>query len=134
MPVECVARRVAAGRRDIAVAPPLLAAVAELVPELRSHRPDIPPLARLDPESERFRLLDALTQVFVALARPRPLLIILEDLHRAGTATIDAIGAILPRLTRLTGADRCDVPAGRGRSQSSPASARARVPAASRTR
>jgi DNA-binding SARP family transcriptional activator/tetratricopeptide (TPR) repeat protein len=84
----------------ISLAPPLLAAVAELVPELRSHRPDIPALARLDAESERIRLLDALTQLLVALARPRPLLIILEDLHRAGSATIEVIGAILPRLTR----------------------------------
>jgi tetratricopeptide (TPR) repeat protein len=84
----------------IALAPPLLAAVAELVPELRSHRPDIPQLARLDPQSERARLFDALAQLFVALARPRPLLVILEDLHRAGTATIEAIGGIVPRLSR----------------------------------
>lgn len=82
------------------LAPPLLAAVAVLVPELRAHRPDLPPLVRLDPQSERARLLDALAQALVALARPRPLLVILEDLHRAGAATVEGIAAIVPRLAR----------------------------------
>jgi DNA-binding SARP family transcriptional activator len=84
----------------VELAPPFLAAIAELVPDLRSYRADIPHLARLDPASERARLLDALAQMFAGLARPRPLLVLLEDLHRAGTATIDAIASIVPRLVR----------------------------------
>jgi predicted ATPase/DNA-binding SARP family transcriptional activator len=84
----------------ITLAPPLLAVVAELVPELRGHLQDIPPVVRLNPENERARLIDALTQVLAALAKPRPLLVILEDLHRAGAATIEGIAAIAPRLAR----------------------------------
>src|SRR5580698_603160 len=84
----------------IAIANPLLAALAELVPELRSFRDDIPPVVRLEPEREQSRLLDALTNALVALSRPRPLIVILEDLHRAEATTIDAIRAIVPRLAR----------------------------------
>jgi predicted ATPase len=84
----------------VKLAPPMLAAIAELVPELRAYHDAIPELVRLDPESERLRLLDALAQLFAELARPRPLLLILEDLHRAGSSTIEAIAGILPRLSR----------------------------------
>ncbi|HEV3091039.1 MAG TPA: AAA family ATPase [Candidatus Cybelea sp.] len=84
----------------VALAPPLLAALAELVPELRSFRDDIPPLVRLDPEREQNRLFDALAQALVALSRPRPLIVILEDLHRAEPTTIDALRGIAPRLGR----------------------------------
>jgi DNA-binding SARP family transcriptional activator len=82
----------------VALAPPFLAAIAELVPELRSYRADIPQVVRLDPANERARLLDSLAQLFAALARPRPLLVILDDLHRAGNATIEALASIVPRL------------------------------------
>ncbi|HXW77070.1 MAG TPA: AAA family ATPase, partial [Candidatus Eremiobacteraceae bacterium] len=86
----------------IALAPPLMAAVAELVPELRGHRDDIPPLVRIDPTRDRTRLLDALAQLLAALARPRPLMVVLEDLHRASKTTIEALGELLPRLSRST--------------------------------
>ena len=82
------------------LAAPLLATIATLVPELRSHRPDIPQLERLDPKGERGRLIDALTQAIIALTRPRPLLVILEDVHRAGAATLEALNEIVPRLSR----------------------------------
>jgi predicted ATPase/DNA-binding SARP family transcriptional activator len=81
-----------------ALAPPFLATIAELVPELRSYRPDVPAMTRLDAASERARLLDAIAAVFVAVARPRPMLVILEDLHRAGAATIEALRGILQRI------------------------------------
>ena len=80
--------------------PQLFAAIAELVPELRTYRADIPPLTALDSKSERARLLDALVHVFGALARPRPLLVVLEDLHRAGSTTLEALADIVPRLER----------------------------------
>jgi DNA-binding SARP family transcriptional activator/tetratricopeptide (TPR) repeat protein len=84
----------------VPLAPPLLAALAELVPELRSFRDDIPAIARLDPEREQSRLFDALAQTLVGLSRPRPLIVVLEDLHRADATTIEAIRGIVPRLTR----------------------------------
>ena len=82
------------------LAPPLLAALAELVPELRAHRADVPQLAHLGANDDRSRLLDALTQLFSALAKPRPVLVILEDLHRAGAATIDVLRMLTPQLSR----------------------------------
>ncbi|HLY02546.1 MAG TPA: AAA family ATPase [Candidatus Cybelea sp.] len=84
----------------VSLAPPLLAALAELVPELRSFRSDVPPLVRLDPEREQTRLFDALAQTLVALSRPRPLVLILEDLHRAEAASIEALRGIVGRLAR----------------------------------
>ncbi|MDW8101026.1 MAG: AAA family ATPase [Anaerolineae bacterium] len=45
------------------------------------------PLERLDLEREQMRLFDALATLLTELARPRPLLLILEDLHLAGAAT-----------------------------------------------
>lgn len=84
----------------VSIAPPLLAALAELVPELRAFRDDVPPLVRLDPEREQSRLLDTLAQTLVALSRPRPLVVILEDLHRAEATTIEALRGIAPRLAR----------------------------------
>lgn len=84
----------------LSLAPPFFAALAEIVPQVRAYRPDIPALAGLDPSSEHARLLDAIAQTLSGLARPRPLLVILEDLHRAGAATLGAIAGIVPRLAR----------------------------------
>ncbi len=42
----------------------------------------------LDPERERDRLFEALTLCFQRLAEPRPLLLVLEDLHWAGEASL----------------------------------------------
>ncbi len=63
-----------------------LAPVAALIPELRSRLTALPAPASLDPERERTRLFEALTRCLEGLAQPRPLLLILEDLHGAGAA------------------------------------------------
>ncbi len=71
-----------------------LAAIAEFVPELRARRPDLPRLPALGESSERGRLFDAIAQGVVELAKPRPLLLIFEDLHWAGVATIELLAAL----------------------------------------
>lgn len=68
-----------------------LAAVAALVPELRAKRPDLPLLASADPDDERRRLLEGIGVTLAALARSRPLLLIIEDVHWAGEATLAAL-------------------------------------------
>ncbi len=78
----------------------ILAAVADLVPELRARRPDLPTPAHLDERSERIRLFDALGQAVVQLARPRPVLVILEDVQWADAATIELIRALALRISR----------------------------------
>ena len=100
-PYECVAEALRQGVPMIsALALPaaVLAAVAELVPELRTYRTDLPALVRLEERSERARLFDAIAQVLVALARPRPLLVIFEDVQWADPATLELIGLVAQRV------------------------------------
>jgi len=73
------------------VRPIWLAALAILVPELALGRDDLPTLAPLGPERERLRLFEAMTAVFAALARQRPMLLLIEDVHWAGDATLAAL-------------------------------------------
>jgi DNA-binding SARP family transcriptional activator len=99
-PYECVAEALLQGLAMIAalpLPPSIFSVVAEIVPELRAIRPDLPSLARLDERSERLRLSEAIAQTFAALARPRPLLVILEDLQWADGATIDLITSLAQR-------------------------------------
>ena len=67
------------------------AAIARIVPDLRLHRHGLPELDALEPEADLLRLFDALAALIAALARPRPLLLILEDAHWAGRASASAL-------------------------------------------
>jgi len=83
--------------------PPLwLAVVALLLPELPARRgrqasplPQPPPL---DPEGERLRLCEGLWRCLSGLSRPRPVALILEDLHWADAATLDLLAFLARRL------------------------------------
>ena len=85
---------------------PLLAAIqqdparqallAELLPELRQGR-RLPSMQPLDPAQARLRLFDAVASLLVQLAEPRPLLLILEDLHWAGESTLELLEFITRR-------------------------------------
>ena len=83
--------------------PPLwLAVVALLLPELPARRgrqasplPQPPPL---DPEGERLRLCEGLWRCLSGLSRPRPVVLILEDLHWADAATLDLLAFLARRL------------------------------------
>jgi tetratricopeptide (TPR) repeat protein len=65
-------------------APPL----ARLVSVLRERLSDIGEPVPLQPEEERFRLLDAASQLFIAISKQAPLVIVLDDLHWADGGTI----------------------------------------------
>jgi predicted ATPase len=65
-----------------------LAVVVPLLGELKIRRPDLPAVSALDPDRERARLVEGLARCIEELARPRPLLLILEDLHWAGAETV----------------------------------------------
>ncbi|HZV76977.1 MAG TPA: AAA family ATPase, partial [Candidatus Babeliales bacterium] len=100
-PYESVTEAMRQGLTMIAalpLPPAVLAAAAGLVPELRTHRPELPILTHLDERSERERLFDAVAQVLVALSRPRPLLVILEDVQWADAATLELIGLLAQRV------------------------------------
>ena len=77
------------------------AALARLLPELHDDAtPDIVPPVQ-STERELARLYDALADALRRLASPRPALVVLEDLHWAGSATIEALGEIAKELIRV---------------------------------
>lgn len=82
---SCLARHPA--RDATSLFGPLLSEVVKLLPELVITLPDLTLTPRLDPEAEKRRLFETLVQFFVSLIQdepkndPRPLLLIIEDLH-----------------------------------------------------
>ena len=62
--------------------------LVRLVPELAERLHGLPALLRSDPETERYRLFDAVTAWLVAAAAERPLVIVLDDLHWAPKPTL----------------------------------------------
>ena len=78
--------------------PMWLSAAATVLPELRQNDDRIPRLSALEPEREQSRLFEAMWLCFEGLARIRPLLVVLEDLHWAGQATIAFLTYMVERL------------------------------------
>jgi predicted ATPase/DNA-binding SARP family transcriptional activator len=74
--------------------------IALLVPELSAWRKDLTDVPPVEPSREQARLLDAVSVCIERMARPRPMLFILEDLHWAGAATVSAIAFLARRLSR----------------------------------
>ncbi|MDB5094594.1 MAG: hypothetical protein JWO85_2695 [Candidatus Eremiobacteraeota bacterium] len=72
-------------------------ALTGVLPEIRAIRPDLSAAETLDQDRARLRLHEALARFFEAIARARPLVLILEDMHWAGRDTVDAIEAIARR-------------------------------------
>jgi DNA-binding SARP family transcriptional activator/tetratricopeptide (TPR) repeat protein len=74
--------------RETPIEPLWLAVLATLVPQLHVAFPNLRGLIALDAEPERTRLFEAFEVAVGALAARRPMVLILEDLHWAGSATI----------------------------------------------
>jgi class 3 adenylate cyclase len=64
------------------------APLARLVPSLRERLPDIGEPVPLNPDEERFRLLDAVSQLVIATSARAPVVLVLDDLHWADGGTI----------------------------------------------
>ena len=62
--------------------------VARLVPSLHERIPDIGEPVPLNPDEERFRLLDAVSQLVIATSARAPVVLVLDDLHWADGGTI----------------------------------------------
>jgi DNA-binding SARP family transcriptional activator len=71
--------------------PAQLAAVAELLPELRQKWPDLPPCQPLPPDAERTRLLTSLAQVIRLCTQGEPLVLLLDDLHWADPSSLQLV-------------------------------------------
>lgn len=85
--------------RKANIEPMWLAALTPLVPQLAADVPALPRLVPLEAEAERTRLFEAVVIAIAALADVRPLLIVLEDLHWAGSATIGLVEYVIRRAT-----------------------------------
>lgn len=76
-----------------------LAVLASLLPDLHGRR-SLPTLPPIKPDQERVRLFDAIAGCLEKLAEPRPLLLIVEDLHWADDSTLALVEFLARRLTR----------------------------------
>lgn len=74
-----------------------LAALAPLLPDLRARR-SLPALPAIRPDQEQTRLFDAVAGCLEKLSEPRPLLLILEDLHWAGESALALVEFLARRL------------------------------------
>ena len=79
------------------VDPLWLSVLARAVPSLRRRLPNISEPPAIDPQREQSRLFEAFAITLEALAKPRPLLLVLEDLHWAGAATLAALSFLAER-------------------------------------
>lgn len=76
-----------------------LACIAELLPEVRMRVASLPEVPRIDTESERIRLFESLFRCFASLAQARPLLLVIEDMHWAQSASIALLRFLLRRIS-----------------------------------
>ncbi|HEV3234582.1 MAG TPA: AAA family ATPase [Candidatus Dormibacteraeota bacterium] len=74
---------------------PGTAELGRLVPELESHLPDLAAPLIGEPENERFRLFQAISELLAGIARTRPTLLIVDDLHWADRPTLLALRHVL---------------------------------------
>ena len=74
-----------------------LAELSQLLPDLRSRYPDLPPATTGDPDLSRARLFEAVTLLGAALAEKQPLLLFLDDLQWADEGALDLLNYALHR-------------------------------------
>ncbi len=65
--------------------------VARIIPEVRERLNIDPPKVGGDPEEDRYRLMQSVTDFLVNASAVQPLLIILEDLHDADKGTLEML-------------------------------------------
>jgi DNA-binding SARP family transcriptional activator len=99
-PYQCVAEALRSAQamiKALDIPAPDRRALARIVPILEADD-EQSAQAVIDPERAQKRFLSALESLIVRLARSRPLLVILEDIHWAGEASLAALGAISRRI------------------------------------
>ena len=62
--------------------------LVRLLPEVAERIPDLPPPLKSDPETERYRLFDAVAGWLAAVSSDRPLLLVLDDVQWAAKPTL----------------------------------------------
>ena len=77
-----------------------ISVLARVFPELQNAADRAPEIGALPAQREAARLFEAFASAIAVLATPRPVLLVLEDLHWASASTIDAVAAICRRVDR----------------------------------
>ncbi len=77
--------------------------LARLVPELRRRAPDLPAPFPSEPETERYRLFEAVVGLLAEISASVPVLLVLDDLHWADRPTLQLLRhlARAPQPSRL---------------------------------
>ncbi len=75
------------------------ALLAARAPEL-SAGPQPPALPSLDPNTDRFRILDAVAQLILSSGEQRTRVVILDDLQRCPKTSLEVLSVLVPRLER----------------------------------
>ena len=76
--------------------------VAKLLPQLRQCLPDVREPPALDPQAERYRLFEGVTDFLINVATRTPLLLFLDDLHWADDATVLLLQHLARRLAEAS--------------------------------
>ncbi|HEY1976304.1 MAG TPA: AAA family ATPase [Candidatus Baltobacteraceae bacterium] len=103
-PYEPIVEALRRGISMIADSPPAmpwLSALSELLPELHARIAGIPPPKPLEPGDAQKRLFEAIERTIERLSRSRPLVLVLEDLHWAQAATLQALEALAARIAAV---------------------------------
>ena len=118
--------------------------LSRLIPELRRRAPDLPPPPLDEPETERYRLFEAVVGLLTELSRSAPVLLVLDDLQWADRPTLLLLRHLARATTPGPAADPGRVPLHRaprrhvqqraGRAAARPARVPARHPRPERTR
>jgi DNA-binding SARP family transcriptional activator len=66
--------------------------LAQIAPEVKELAVELTPLPMLDPESARFRLYQGVSHLVRRLARVRPLVVVLDDVHWADESSLALLG------------------------------------------
>jgi DNA-binding CsgD family transcriptional regulator len=62
--------------------------IAEVVPEVGEHLPDLPTPPELDPQQARFRLYDSIATFLMGTSQTQPLMLVLDNLHWADRSSL----------------------------------------------
>ena len=73
--------------------------LALLSPVVRRRYPEVPEASSTDPETERYRLLQAVTATLSSVAGQAPVVVVLDDLHWADTPSLTLLRHVVTNMT-----------------------------------
>lgn len=90
-----------AGEREVLPSREMAQELVRISPELGRVYPDLAAPMQADSATERFRLLESLIEWLSTLSAKTPLVLVIDDLHRATRSTLDAIRYVVQSPTAI---------------------------------